>query len=220
MWLQNRRICFKIPQRFCFELHSRKLWKVYPVKPYSFHQRVVQWKTFSILPETHFSPPNGIHPSYSNNHNHNLKNHVLAAAAFTCFLLTLPLCFNSIKHKTAMGKFLLLWRKREKVFLQSSPLTTLIPASTPWITFQYGFWVMLREVNLAALFQGWKFLPDFLSLASHSNLHWSVKHKSGIDWWDFVIIFFFLFRESFDVKDLQNWKILRKIFRKCFRWNI
>jgi hypothetical protein len=76
--------------------------------------------------------------------------------------------------------------------------------TTSWITFLCGFWVMLREVNLAALFQGWKFLPDFLSLPTHSNLHWSVKHKSGIDWWDFVIIFSFFLRESFDVEDLYG----------------
>jgi hypothetical protein len=100
----------------------------------------------------------------------------------------------------------------EKVLL-NKPLSP--HDTTSWITFLCGFWVMLREVNLAALFQGWKFLPDFLSLPTHSNLHWSVKHKSGIDWWDFVIIFPSFYENPSTSKIyMEYWKMWREFSRE------
>lgn len=132
---------------------------IYSIKPFRaslFQQRVVQRKTFF-----HFPSPIDIHfpPSFicHTRNNHNLKNHVFAAATFTCFLLSLlpslflslSLCFNSIKHKAENCYY----DEIGKLFSPS-------PRSRFCTDFEW-------EANLMALFQGWNFLPDLFPPKTH-----------------------------------------------------
>lgn len=142
--------------------------------------------------------------------NHNLKNHVFAAAAFTCFVLTLSLCFSSIKHKSSDRKISLWWRQREQEGGKVCPIGF---DTTSWITFLCGFEWCYERLTWRHCFKGESFYLVFTECCAHP-LEPTVKRKTQI--WHrlmgFCYYFFLHSRESFDVKDLYG--ILKNLLKK------